>query len=87
MTFSDAAPKTQSRPIFRIDLWVGRIVRLIAKELGHRRAINDLSVLSDHQLADIGLSRSDLTRDGLLSACALREALHRERDHVSRSTP
>ncbi|MEM9476251.1 MAG: DUF1127 domain-containing protein [Pseudomonadota bacterium] len=53
-------------------------------------AISELSRMSDHELADIGLSRSDLTLDGLAVAGAKRaisqEAISKEKSTGRRPT-
>jgi uncharacterized protein YjiS (DUF1127 family) len=49
------APVTGSSP-------VGAIAKWFAERLQRRAVVAELSMLSDHELADIGLSRGDIPR-------------------------
>lgn len=53
---------------------IHRLASIAARGTRSRKTFIDFAYLSDHQLADIGLCRSDLTRDGLLARRVLREA-------------
>ena len=59
-TFADAdvsyrAPSPKSGPVARLMAWLSDMPR-------RRQVLNELRSLSDHELADIGLSRGDLHR-------------------------
>jgi uncharacterized protein YjiS (DUF1127 family) len=56
-------PYAPAKPLdHRISVWVGRLVSML-REWRHRRAvIQEMSLMTDRELSDIGLSRSDLAR-------------------------
>jgi uncharacterized protein YjiS (DUF1127 family) len=56
-------PYAPAKPLDpRISVWVARLVSMF-REWWHRRAvIQELSLMTDRELSDIGLSRSDLAR-------------------------
>ncbi len=64
-----------------VPAWLYRAWRWVI-ELPHRRAvIDELSMLSDHELSDIGLSRSDLPRVFDPSFAAEHSSGHGESDY------
>jgi uncharacterized protein YjiS (DUF1127 family) len=56
-------PYIPAKPLdHRISVWVARLV-LMFREWRHRRAVmQEMSLMTDRELSDIGLSRSDLSR-------------------------
>jgi uncharacterized protein YjiS (DUF1127 family) len=56
-------PYVSAKPLDRrISVWVARLVSMF-REWRHRRAVmQEMSLMTDRELSDIGLSRSDLAR-------------------------
>ena len=55
-----SSPAARSDPFGTICRIVGRMLLSAAKRREERRAIESLRAMSDHQLKDIGLSRSEI---------------------------
>lgn len=56
------APAYAPRPRNGLVARLAAVLQMVADAPRRRAALNELSALSDHELSDIGLSRSDLPR-------------------------
>jgi uncharacterized protein YjiS (DUF1127 family) len=62
MTAIDLASKTRSRDLYAvIDDWLDNMRVNRARNSAYRQTMRELSSLSDRELADIGVQRSDIT--------------------------
>lgn len=75
MTITDIVPFENKRVLN----WFGRLATVVKhrqmvrqKQLSLEEAVRELEGLDDYQLADIGLTRSDLTIEGLATAAEKR---------------
>lgn len=55
-----SSPAARRDPLGGLYRMVGRLLLAAARQREERQAINALRAMSDHQLKDIGLSRTDI---------------------------
>lgn len=63
-----------ARGTYSVVKWIDGVWHAAAAAHRQRRDLKYLSTLDDYHLADIGLTRSDLTSDGLAEAARQRDA-------------
>jgi uncharacterized protein YjiS (DUF1127 family) len=60
-SYEEVAPAVE-KPSNRLGTWVARLVAALAEWRQRRVVMHELAMMSDRELSDIGLTRSDLGR-------------------------